>query len=190
MGIRVFAVLVCASCLACDSKGSTPSTVEPGAAQPAVASTDPEPELEASEDDDAELEEEVEDEALEDDAPEASEPVAAAEPEGPWTFKLHNLCKRPVKYALGPMRGEIEVGDLRTIKAGAVEEIETEPEIGVHLGEGDAHSAAATEVSGGHVWISSSCKGVGASDDPNADPKEIDRKLRERIESMKKATAE
>lgn len=191
MRISVLAVLSSTWCLACGPKSSTPTTVEPGATEPVAASTQTESELDAPDPEagpEDELEDELEDEEAEEETEEDPEAVAAAEPEGPWKFKLHNLCKRSVKYGLAPLEGEVELEELDTIKAGAVKEIEAEPEIGVHLGEGDAHSAAATEINGGHVWISSSCKGVGSSNDPGADPAKIDAKLQERIKSMTKAT--
>lgn len=191
MRIRVLAVLSSTWCLACGPKTSTPTTVEPGAAEPVAASTQAEPELEAPDPEaglEADSEDDLEDDDVEEEAEEAPEAMAAAEPEGPWKFKLHNLCKRSVKYGLAPLDGEVEIADLETIKSGAVKEVEANPGIGVHLGEGDTHSAAATEADGGHVWISSSCKGVGASNDPDADPAKIDARLQERIKSMTKAT--
>ena len=168
-------VLISAWCIGCGPKGAPPST-EPTAHQPAVEAS--EQELESDEEETEELEE-TEDEGAQDPEPE--------DPTGPLTFKLHNLCKRPVKYGLGPLVREIEFAELKTIKARGVEQITVERGIGVHLGEGEAYAAAAPKVDGGHVWITSSCKGVSSSDDPNADPEQLDRELREKIERMTKS---
>ena len=175
MGVRDMTVLISAWCIGCGPKGAPPST-EPTAHQPAVEAS--EQELESDEEETEELEE-TEDEGAQDPEPE--------DPTGPLTFKLHNLCKRPVKYGLGPLVREIEFAELKTIKARGVEQITVERGIGVHLGEGEAYAAAAPKVDGGHVWITSSCKGVSSSDDPNADPEQLDRELREKIERMTKS---
>lgn len=168
-------VLLCGWCIACGPKSSSPST-EPTAHQPSVGVSEEEV---GSEEEELEELEELEDDGAEDEEPE--------EPTGPLTFKLHNLCKRSVKYGLGPLVREVEFAELKTIKAGGVEQLAVERGIGVHLGEGDAYAAAAPKVDGGHVWISSSCKGVGSSDDPEANPKQLDQEFRERMERMTKA---
>ena len=85
--------------------------------------------------------------------------------------------------------GEVDVGEPKQIKPGAVEEITAPYGIGVHLVGAKSAAAAATDTNGGHVWISSSCTGVGSSDDPKADPRKIDKELREKIERMTKGTA-
>ncbi len=182
MNIRIVAAFACTWCLACGPKNAAPSTVEPTAVSQDAGSSE-DADLDAGEDldEDETLDEEQETE-------EAAEADAGVDPDGEITFKLHNLCKRAMKYGLGPLERETEILDPKTIKAGGVEEITAPYGIAVHLGEGDTYAAAATKANGGHVWISSSCKGMGSSDDPNADPKKLDREFRERIERMTKGS--
>jgi hypothetical protein len=179
MCIRVLAVVFCMAGIACGPRSATPTT-EPTAAQPDVAANEHE----------SSAPEDLDDLDDRDDAEDASQeaPSEPSEPDGPLTFKLHNLCKRSVKYGLGPLVRDVEISEPKTIKAGGVETITAERGIGVHLGEGTDYAAAAPKADGGHVWISSSCKGVGSSDDPDADPVQLDRELRERIERLTKGT--
>jgi hypothetical protein len=167
------------SCIAC---GPRSATTEPTAAQPNAAASEYGGSSDPADLDDLDDRDDLEE------ADDASDEEAAgpSEPEGPLTFKLHNLCKRSVKYGLAPLVRDVEISEVKPIKAGGVETITAERGIAVHLGEGTDYAAAATKADGGHVWISSSCKGVGASDDPDADPVQLDRELRERIQRLTK----
>jgi hypothetical protein len=173
-GAVVFAI---AGVIGCSAKDSGSKTVEPEAAAPAPAQVAEPDESEEV----GELDEEEESE------PEPEPAADLAEEEGDITFKLHNLCSRTVNYMLAPLRtGEVDVDEPKQLKPGAVEEITAPYGIGVHLLDAKSAAAAATDKTGGHVWISSSCTGVGASNDPNANPKQIDKQLREKIERMTK----
>src|SRR5690606_26215441 len=114
MNIRIVAAFACTWCLACGPKNAAPSTVEPTAVSQDAGSSE-DADLDAGEDldEDETLDEEQETE-------EAAEADAGVDPDGEITFKLHNLCKRAMKYGLGPLERETEILDPKTIKAGGV----------------------------------------------------------------------
>ena len=97
------------------------------------------------------------------------------------TATLHNLCDKPQTWVIieGDVTPDPSAG--QEIQPGATEKVQLGPDQWVARKDesGQWSSRARADTDGGHVWMSSSCKGVGSSDDPNADPAAVDAKMRE-----------
>lgn len=115
--------------------------------------------------------------------------AAAAEDDdtGPVKVTLHNLCDKPQSWVVidGDVTPDPSAG--QDIAPGATAEVELGADQWVVRKDdaGGWSSRARANADGGHVWMSSSCEGIGASDDPGADPAAIDAQMREK---MRKAT--
>jgi hypothetical protein len=152
--MRILAVLGCTALMACGPKADQP-TVAPGDADAdpsSEAASNAEPESEPSEEAPAEV-----------------------------TAKLHNLCDKPQTWVIieGDVTPDPSAG--QEIQPGATEDVKLGPDQWVAKKDdaGAWSSRARTDTEGGHVWLSSSCKGVASSNDPGADPAALDAKMRE-----------
>ena len=100
---------------------------------------------------------------------------------------LHNLCDKPQQWVIieGDVTPDPSAG--QELAPGATTPIELGPDHYVARKDDDGQwsSRARAKVSGGHVWLSSSCQGVGSSDDPDADPAAADAQM---LETMRAAS--
>lgn len=145
--------------VACASKPTGSSTAPGGDGQPDFAS---------------------EDSASSDAAGDASEAAPAVV-----TATLHNLCDKPQQWVIieGDETPDPSAG--QEILAGATTPIElgSDQWVARRNEAGQWSTRARTNADGGHVWMTSSCQGVGSSDEPDADPAALDAKMREATHS-------
>jgi hypothetical protein len=87
-------------------------------------------------------------------------------------FKFHNLCDKEVEYAITFPGAEPRAEDFQSIDAGITMELtaNTSERVRMAAKDGTYGGGAMTDREGGHVWINANCDGMGAADDPAADP--------------------
>jgi hypothetical protein len=111
----------------------------------------------------------------------ADDDDADGETSGPITVTLHNLCDKPQQWVVidGDVTPDPSAG--QEIAPAATTQIELEDDHWVARkdAEGQWSGRARAQADGGHVWMSSSCEGISASDDPDADPAALDAQMRE-----------
>lgn len=84
------------------------------------------------------------------------------------TVNVHNLCAEPMRYVVEGSEDESE----QSIAPGSVVQLQMGPD--EKIASADGSLAAWVHTDGAHIWFDSSCRGVGTSEDPDADPAQLD----------------
>ena len=108
------------------------------------------------------------------------------------TIKLHNLCDSAVDYAVVAPDGSPTDADAATIApATTIELTKAKPDRVVRRNpNGSWGGSASTDHAGGHIAFKSSCNGMVAADDPNADVAKLDGVVIPDLETIRRSGSE